>query len=276
MADSSSNQQEIVQVPFNGQTISAHDDGEGNYTVALKPLCENVGIAFNGQYERLSRQPWAVIRMMRTTGSDGKTYQMVMIDRQTMIMWLATIDTSRLKSDQARAVVTAYQKECAKALDDYFFKGVAVNRGDFETVAKALLIVKDELDQKTALVETLEMQSECQDRFIDKLRPKALLAEAVVEPSDATYTVTEATRYLANIVPGVKRQDVFDILRATGMMCKGSTAPTRAGIDTGRMVALAGEYRDKDTGEVRAGRQRGKITCKGLAFLTEHVAGKVA
>lgn len=131
-----------------------------------------------------------------------------------------------------------------------------------QTMARALLMADDTIKRQSA--------------EIIELRPKALLAEAVVEPSPVAYTVTEATRYLANIAPGVRRQDVFDILRATGMMCKGSTAPTRAGIDTGRMVALAGEYRDKDTGEMRAGRQRGKITCKGLAFLTEHVAGKVA
>ncbi len=139
---------------------------------------------------------------------------------------------------------------------------VVEGESEFDTVCRALLIVKGQLDERNA--------------EIGSLRPKALLAEAVVEPSPVAYTVTEATRYLANIAPNVKRQDVFDILRATGMMCKGSTAPTRLGIDTGRMVALAGEYRDKDTGEMRAGRQRGKITCKGLAFLTEHVAGKVA
>lgn len=142
------------------------------------------------------------------------------------------------------------------------YVSVVEGESEFDTVCRALLIVKGQLDERNA--------------EIGSLRPKALLAEAVVEPSPVAYTVTEATRYLANIAPNVKRQDVFDILRATGMMCKGSTAPTRLGIDTGRMVALAGEYRDKDTGEMRAGRQRGKITCKGLAFLTEHVAGKVA
>lgn len=256
------NQQAIVRVPFNGQTITAHDDGDGSYTVAFKPLCENLGIDFNGQYQRLRRQPWAVMCMTHTTGIDGKSYEMVMIDRQTLVMWLATIDTSRLKSEQARAVVTAYQKECAKALDDYFFKGVAVNEGDFETVSRALLIVKGQLDRKK--------------QQLAIMTPKAVLADAVLAPSKETYTVTEATRYLSNIAPEVKRQDVFDILRATGMMCKRSTAPTRAGIDTGRMVALASEYRDEDTGEMRAGRQRGKITCKGLAFLTDRVGGKVA
>lgn len=199
--------------------------------------------------------------MMHATGTDGKTYEMFGVDRQTMIMWLATIDSGRLKSKKAKAVVTAYQKECAKALDDYFFKGVAVNeQGDYETVCRALLIVKGQLDRKK---EQLAIMA-----------PKAVLADAVLAPSKEAYTVTEATRYLVNIVPDVRRQDVFDILRATGMMCKRSTAPTRAGIDTGRMVALAGEYRDKGTGEIRAGRQRGKITCKGLAFLVDRLGSR--
>ena len=109
-----------------------------------------------------------------------------------------------------------------------------------------------------------------------ELAPKALLAEAVVEPSDSLYTVTEATRYLANVMPGIRRQDVFDLLRDSGMMCKRSTAPTRRGVDTGRMAAVSTPYVDPDTGEERAGRQRGKITCKGLAFLTERLSARVA
>lgn len=116
----------IVQVPFNGQIIEAQKEGD-TVLVALKPLCENIGVAFNGQFERLKRQPWAVVRMTRTTGADGKTYNMTMIDRRTFTMWLATIDTSRLKSESARDVVVAYQREAADALDRYFNTGVAVN-----------------------------------------------------------------------------------------------------------------------------------------------------
>lgn len=116
----------LVHVPFNGQTIEAQKAGE-SWQVALKPLCENLGIAFNGQYERLQRQPWAVIRMTRTTGSDGKNYEMATIDRSTLLMWLATIDTSRLKNERAKEAVVSYQKEAANALDQYFSTGIAIN-----------------------------------------------------------------------------------------------------------------------------------------------------
>lgn len=114
------------------------------------------------------------------------------------------------------------------------------------------------------------------DAMIAELRPKALVADAVFAPSKTLYTVTEAARYMADIVPGVKREDLFDLLKSTGMMCRRGTAPTRAGIDTGRMVAVADDFVDSN-GETRAGEQRGKLTPKGVAFCIERLAaGEVA
>lgn len=268
---------QIVHVPFHGQTVDAIDDGpRGEYLVVFKPLCENLGLDPRGQQQRLERQPWAVACMMHATGADGKTYQMLCIDRQTMVMWLATIDVNRLKSDEARRVVAEYQKECAKALDSYFSNGFAVNSDDFETVCKALLIAKDKLDERDATVKSLETLNGVQDKYIDELEPKALIADAVFLPSVTSYTVTEATRYIAGIVPGIKRDDVFAMLRKHGMMCKAGTAPTRVGIDTGRLIAVADEYTDEN-GERRAGKQRGKLTPKGVAFCIERLAaGEVA
>jgi hypothetical protein len=116
----------LVHVPFNGQTIEAQKAGE-SWQVALKPLCENLGVDYSGQLQRLKKQPWAVVGMTPTTGADGKTYNMVMVDRRTLLMWLATIDTNRLKNEKAKEVVVSYQKEAAAALDRYFSTGVAVN-----------------------------------------------------------------------------------------------------------------------------------------------------
>uniref|UniRef100_A0A7C9N9R7 Bro-N domain-containing protein n=1 Tax=Muribaculaceae bacterium Z82 TaxID=2304548 RepID=A0A7C9N9R7_9BACT len=131
-----------------------------------------------------------------------------------------------------------------------------------ETMARALLMADDTIKRQRAKLAAAE--------------PKAALCDAVLLPSKDCCTVSEAARYLANIMPDVRRQDVFDKLRATGMMCKRGTAPTRAGIDTGRMVAVASEYRDPESGEVRAGHQRGKLTMKGVGFLTQALAGEVA
>lgn len=58
--------------------------------VALRPVCEALGLNFSGQQQRLQRQSWAVVCMTHTTGADGKTYGMTFIDRRTFTMWLAT------------------------------------------------------------------------------------------------------------------------------------------------------------------------------------------
>lgn len=64
--------------------------------VALRPVCDSLGLDFSGQLQRLQRQSWAVVGMTPTTGSDSKMREMTFIDRRTFTMWLATIDTGRL------------------------------------------------------------------------------------------------------------------------------------------------------------------------------------
>lgn len=113
------------------------------------------------------------------------------------------------------------------------------------------------------------------DAIIDELRPKALVADAVFAPSQTLYTVTEAARSIANIIPDVRREDLLGLLKSTGMMCQRGTAPTHKGIDTGRMAAVCDEFTDKN-GEIRAGEQRGKLTPKGVAFCIERIAAERA
>ena len=111
---------ELTQIPFHDTTI--YTTADGTY-VALRPVCEALGLDFSGQLQRLQRQSWAVVGMTPTTGSDGKTYEMTVIDRRTFTMWLATIDTSRVKNERTRDLVRIYQCEAADALDQYFHEG---------------------------------------------------------------------------------------------------------------------------------------------------------
>lgn len=129
---------QLQSIPFHGTTISAAQDGD-TIRVALRPACEAMGIQFAAQYKRLERTPWAVVSMMDMTGADGKTYEMVTVDRRTFTMWLATIDTTRLKSDRARNLVETFQREAADALDNYFHNGGAINPAASEHQMRALM-----------------------------------------------------------------------------------------------------------------------------------------
>ena len=64
---------------------------------------------------------------MMTVQMPGDTQRrdVLTVDRRTFTMWLATIDTGRLKNDAARQMLIAFQTEAADALDAYFNAGGA-------------------------------------------------------------------------------------------------------------------------------------------------------
>ena len=63
---------------------------------ALRPVCEALDLDYASQFKRVQHQPWATVVIMTTVAADGKTRELVFIDRRTFTMWLATIDTRRL------------------------------------------------------------------------------------------------------------------------------------------------------------------------------------
>lgn len=63
---------ELRQVSFHGAHIIVTDD----QLVALRPVCEAMGLDYPSQYKRLQRTSWATVVMMTTVGADGKSREM--------------------------------------------------------------------------------------------------------------------------------------------------------------------------------------------------------
>ncbi|WP_064076674.1 phage antirepressor N-terminal domain-containing protein [Prescottella equi] len=93
---------------------------------ALRPMVEHFGLDFRTQLRKLKGKSWATVVNMTTVGADGKTREMVGIDRRTTGMWLATLEENRV-ADEKRADLRAYQAEAADALDAYFHDGGVIN-----------------------------------------------------------------------------------------------------------------------------------------------------
>lgn len=94
--------------------------------VALRPACDQLGISYGSQYNKIKAKHWAVVSLNKTTGADGKSYDMVMLSRDTFTMWLATLEPSRV-NEASRPTLIAFQKEAVAALDSYFHEGGAIN-----------------------------------------------------------------------------------------------------------------------------------------------------
>lgn len=185
---------DIVEVPFNGSMMIAQRFDDGEIYTALKPICENIGIDFNGQKQRLERTPWATMCVMHTVAADGKNRDMTAISRKTLTMWLATIDTNRLSDEQARHNVTVYQQEAAEALDKYFNEGGAIRVSDADSdediMARAVLVAQKTIERKN-------QQLQAKDEQIRELEPKDKALDDFTNVPDALL-VRDAAKLLSN------------------------------------------------------------------------------
>lgn len=130
---------QLVTIPVPGASspIMAvqHDDTEW---AAARHICNALGIDWSGQAAKLKNKNWATVENISTVGADGKNRDMAMVDRRTLTMWLATIDTNRV-SEAARPTLEAYQLEAANALDAYFHNGGVINPRAKEHQLNALM-----------------------------------------------------------------------------------------------------------------------------------------
>lgn len=126
-----------IPVPGAGAPILAVEH-DGTQWASAKHVCDALGIDWKSQHRKLDGKSWAVMVMMTATAADGKNYQTSMVDRRTLTMWLATIDTNRI-NETARPTLEAYQLEAVNALDNYFHKGGAINPRAEEHQLNALL-----------------------------------------------------------------------------------------------------------------------------------------
>ena len=165
----------LIQVPFHGDTIEAVAKND-TWMASLRRMCENLGVDYKTQARKLKEKKWAVVVIMPTTGSDGKTYEMAMIDRRTMTMWLAGINPSKVKPE-LREKIEAYQCEAADALDKYFNEGAAIRFKTNSMDEESLILAKANQIQSRLLGEARRENLELRASN-EKMRPLALLGEA--------------------------------------------------------------------------------------------------
>ncbi|WP_368102371.1 phage antirepressor N-terminal domain-containing protein [Bifidobacterium pseudocatenulatum] len=265
---------DIVEVPFNGSAMIAQRFDDGEIYTALKPICENIGIAYNGQWERLNRTPWATIRMIRTVGADGKQRDMVAISRKTLTMWLATIDTNRLSDEQARHNVTVYQQEAAEALDKYFNEGGAIRVSDADSdediMARAVLVAQKTIERKN-------QQLQAKDAQIRELEPKAQALDDFTNVEDRLL-IRDAAKVLSNAGTPIKEKQLREWMADHNWIFKsgGSWRATAEHCTAGHLVmVMSQKHGVKDDGTEFAFPPTVRITRKGLALLHKRL-GEIA
>ena len=120
-----SNQISTQTISFNNQSLVTFEQDGVHYT-AMKPICENIGLSWHAQFERMNRDEILsqCILIIRMVAEDGKNREMVCLPIEYLNGWLFGIDVNRCKPE-IRETLIKYKKECYQALHDYWFKGKA-------------------------------------------------------------------------------------------------------------------------------------------------------
>jgi hypothetical protein len=111
----------IMAVDFRGAEIVGVEL-EGVVFVVLKPVVEAMGLAWNGQLERIKRDPVLSegMRMIRIPFMRGGDQDAVTLRLDRVHGWLFTIDSRRVR-DEIRELVQNYQRDCYDVLYRHFY-----------------------------------------------------------------------------------------------------------------------------------------------------------
>lgn len=168
-----------VLVPISQKTVGFYDDeittiiidddqGHEVY-VPLRPLCEYLGVSWNGQRERIKRDPvldevTMSARVTRADISEGsrqpKTSEMLCLPLDYLNGWLFGITANRVKDDDVRTKLIRYQKECYRVLAQEFVQTAVSPTPGSSTLQHVR-------DMGLAIVRLAEEQMEF-DRRLDK------------------------------------------------------------------------------------------------------------
>lgn len=134
------------KVKFNKQNIPVFFHNEKPY-VAMRPICENIGLDWNGQLQRIKRNHILSQGMcMIHTPSKGGEQQALCLPIGYLNGWLFGIDVNRVKPE-IKPTLIKYQLECFDVLYKHFMPKVAEQHPNTITIEQQQHIKQAVLDK---------------------------------------------------------------------------------------------------------------------------------
>ncbi len=120
------------EIDFYGDSLTAVLSENGTVYVPVRPICEYLGVAWNGQYERIKRDAVLseVMMSVRVTRMDidpssrrPHTSEVIAVPLDFVNGFLFGINANRVK-EKVRETLLRYQRECYRVLADTFLSNI--------------------------------------------------------------------------------------------------------------------------------------------------------
>ena len=144
---------------FNGQTI-CFLSVDGEYWIALKPICEALGILWKKQHEKLQNgddifgelsQNWGMV------ASDGKLRKMTSLPEKFVYGWIFSIPFTGSMADETKINLKGYKMECCELLYEHFHGAVTKRKVLIKAKAGNQVIINGLKNKVFATEEAIEL-----------------------------------------------------------------------------------------------------------------------
>ena len=137
-----------VSIDFHGSEILTFNV-DGVVRVAMKPVCQGIGLQWQAQFNRIRRHPVLSKGVsVMDIPSKGGVQKCVTLPLNKLNGWLFGIDAMRVKPE-IRDKLIGYQEECFEVLSNYWQK-----RSGVEVVASQVAVPIEEDPSKDSSVRT--------------------------------------------------------------------------------------------------------------------------
>jgi hypothetical protein len=138
---------------YDGRQIPTPEINGKRY-VAMKPLVEGMGLNWDNQLGLIKNDEVlkSTIAVTAIVAEDGKLREMTCLPEEYLQGWLFKIPASRYKGERKEKLLK-YQRECYRALHDYWTKGGAVNPRAADSQIKTLIdTIRDDAEERAGLI----------------------------------------------------------------------------------------------------------------------------
>ncbi len=197
---------EKTLLPIEQKTVTFYEDQitavrlqDGRIAIPVRPLCELIGVDWNGQRRRINRDPVLSTELISVDVTSTQVRAMLCLPLDYISGFLFGLNADRVRKDLREAVIR-YQRECYKVLAEAFQEGRLTAETSFDNLLStdseavqaykmALAVVK--LARNQVILESqLQTHSDTLTQYGNRLEE----LEAAIAQPDSMVTQEQASQ----------------------------------------------------------------------------------
>ncbi len=197
-------------------------DGRQSIYVPIRPICEQLGLAWSSQLQRLRRDPILGEEILgvfvtNTPGIGGGTQEMICLPLDFLNGWLFGVSANRVRDD-IRPALLRYQRECYRVLAAAFTNTATSVTDDWMATSP---------ESRAALLQIREMGQAIMQMAEEQLRIVQRLDKAAIVVGQHGHRISSLEQRLAPLerqispheaITDEQASDIAQKVKAVGMM----------------------------------------------------------